>query len=66
METAKIVVQACRCVALPVELAAGLGMLPGAVIEVQADSSRDVVTLRLLVAAAEGNSPPPTACSVQP
>ncbi len=62
----QISVQGCGCIALPDELAAGLGMLPGAVLSIVPDLGTQSLTLRVATSAPANLPSERPACPLEP
>lgn len=65
MQLAEITVQPCGCIAVPEELAALLGMVPGAVLAVGLDEAQRSVTLKVAAGAPLNVALARAACSLK-
>jgi hypothetical protein len=62
---AEIVIQDCGCIAIPEEIAAALGMVPGARLGLAVDETSRSITLTAPLHATTGMTPVLAACPVK-
>jgi hypothetical protein len=62
---AEIVIQDCGCIAIPEDLAASLGMIPGAHLQLAVDEASRSITLTMPPNPATGSIPVFAACPIK-